>query len=1016
MMGFLDKQELLHTKIANVVSVFAFAGFMVLRTYDLIVERNSDKLPNHFIIGGLIALFMVISLILIKESARLGFCIPALFIIGVMTGVIFVGGTPLIFIILVGILGISGIYFNSRYFLHLVLLEDFLLFIVIVIMGLPILSESVNHSDVVFQWIMLQFCALVIYVTVRHATNRDSISVAAKESFDAMLASTPNIVALVDDLNCITYISKPLADFAHLERPDLTVGRPLIDLFNDSAMINMITDVLNSSGDYQNTVEVTRESEVFFYKIISKKLYGSSKGRLIDITDVTPIMKARYEAEKATRVKSEFLATMSHEIRTPMNAIIGMSELTMREDISKAAREHIFTIRQAGSNLLSIINDILDFSKIESGKLEIVSRKYSFSSLINDVVNIIRMKVIDTRLQFVVRTDCNIPNVLLGDEKKVRQILLNVLSNAVKYTDEGYVSFIVNGEMGSDDNFTFSMEVADSGRGIKPEDMGKLFDTFVQFDSASNKGIEGTGLGLAITHSLVKAMGGEITVSSEYGRGSTFTVVLPQKVYKYEKLTTVKNPDEKRSLVFGRLKIYADSIVYAIGNLGVECRLVFSEDEFREEMKKGLYPFVFVASSLYEKARAICGELKAEPKIVLLCRFGEVIADPHLSVLVMPVYSIPVANILNGVIDTSYSTNKEIIARFTATDARVLVVDDITTNLKVAEGLLLPYKLQIDLRKSGAEAIAAVKAKYYDLIFMDHKMPVMDGMQTTGFIRAMGDEDPYYRDVPIVALTANAVSGMSEMFLKNGFNDYLSKPIDTVMLDSILQKWIPKEKRDSITQNNNNKISAVNEQKNIFSGEIAGLDVKEGVSHSGGTPEIYTEVLTIFCEDIQEKIPQITNCLETGNVPLYTIYVHAIKSACANIGAGKLSKDARELEAAGNSNNTAYLEAHTAEFLADLKKLVNDIHLSLPAKKEKIDNGQPAMDTNVFRAELSTLKTAIDKMDFTAIDNAIKKLENTALDNDMSSAIHTISDCILMCDYDEAAKSIDKLLQEGRSK
>jgi signal transduction histidine kinase/CheY-like chemotaxis protein len=512
-----------------------------------------------------------------------------------------------------------------------------------------------------------------------------------------------------------------------------------------------------------------------------------------------PLHKAMRELKATSKAKSDFLAKISHEIRTPMNAVTGMAELALRENLSDAAREHVITIRQAGNNLLSLINDLLDFSKIESGKLEIIPGNYQFSSLIHDVVNIIKTRVVDSKISFVVNIDCNIPNSLFGDETRIRQVLLNVLSNAMKYTKKGFVSFSVNGKIIEDTAFLI-INVTDSGSGIKPEDLKKLFGEFVQIDLASHKDVEGTGLGLLITKKLVNAMGGNISVQSEYGKGSTFTITLSQKVCSPEPLAAIEKPEEKSVLVYEQNKIYADSIVCTVDNLGVICHRVESDYELREKLQAKNYAFLFVSYSLLINAKAITKELKSKIQVVVLTEFGKMPSGINLEVLTMPVHSMSVANTLNGISDSfSYSTNENaFVAQFSAHKARILIVDDIGTNLKVAEGLMLPYKMKIDLCFSGAEAIAAVAKNRYDLVFMDHMMPEMDGIEATKLIREMSSENPHYAELPIIALTANAVSGTKEMFLSNGFNDFLSKPIDVIKLNAILGKWIPKEKLEKL--------------------------------------------------------------------------------------------------------------------------------------------------------------------------------------------------------------------------
>ncbi|GBU23491.1 histidine kinase [Fibrobacteria bacterium R8-3-H12] len=571
--------------------------------------------------------------------------------------------------------------------------------------------------------------------------------------------------------------------------------------------------------------------------------------------------KAQIKADKANETKSKFLANMSHEIRTPMNAIIGMAELALRENKPNIIREHIITIKQAGANLLSIINDILDFSKIESGRLEIIPTNYMFSSLINDVVNIIKMRLTDSKLRFDINIDSNIPNALYGDEIRIRQVLLNILNNAAKYTKKGYISFSVSGEI-IGDTVLLTIEVADSGIGIKKEDLKRLFDDFVRLDFTINKDVEGTGLGLAITKNLVTAMGGDINVYSEYGKGSTFTIKLPQKIRSHEPFGIVKISEENSS--------------------------------------------------------------------------------------------------------------DNTIIKFNAPKAKILVVDDIDTNLKVAEGLMRPYKMQVDTCLSGIEAIERIKADSYDLVFMDHMMPEMDGIEATRRIRET------HANLPIIALTANAVSGTKEMFFSNGFNDFLSKPIDTAKLNSILEKWLPEEKQERAME-------TVHERSNIN-----------------------LEILDVFHKDGLKKIEELKECLETDNCHLYTIYVHALKSASASIGALDLSEMAKSLEMAGKQGDFAYIKQHTPQFLATLKILLNNINATLLANKK---NDQEPIDFETLKIELNKLKEAIGAFDSDAIDEATVSLKAFTQVADVENILQKT----LIGGYDEVVAMIDTLTEEIRA-
>ena len=716
-------------------------------------------------------------------------------------------------------------------------------------------------------------------------------------------------------------------------------------------------------------------------------------------------IKTQHEKEKAeaaSKSKGEFLAKMSHEIRTPMNAIIGMAELALRADIPDTAREHILTIKQAGANLLSIINDILDFSKIESGKLEIVPVEYLFSSLLNDVISIIRMRVIDSQLHFAVNVDSNIPNELYGDETRVRQIFLNILSNAVKYTKKGFVSLAVTGKI-SIKEVVLTIEVSDSGEGIREDDIGKLFGDFVQVNLSNNRGIEGTGLGLAITQSILLAMGGDISVKSEFGAGSTFTVTLPQKILKFKKFASVDNPGEKRVLVYELRKLYADSIISTVENLGIECRAISSGPEFAEKMESGKYSFVFIASELYESVRDICQKYEPSTKTVLLSEFGEAAREPNLSILTLPVYSLPAANALNGIITGSaFRAHKETAARFIAPDARILVVDDITTNLKVAEGLLLPYKIRVDLCSSGSQAIEAVKKINYDLVFMDHMMPGMDGVEATQSIRSMGSK------VPIVALTANVVSGMKEMYLEKGFNGLLAKPIDVSRLDEILTRMIPKEKREKIGE------KEVFTPRELFS--IPGINVQHGLVMTGGTEHGYRTVLLTFCKDAEDRMRLLQNIPNADTLNTFVTQVHALKSASASIGVDELSAMATTLEAAGKAGAMGIIEENLPGFVKHLAETTKNIYAALQGGTKESENPpQKASVPPAIKGILLELGDALRSQKAADIDRILGELDETRLNAAIESSgikatLDQIADDVLMAEYDKALKATNDLI------
>ncbi|MBQ7613958.1 MAG: response regulator [Butyrivibrio sp.] len=525
------------------------------------------------------------------------------------------------------------------------------------------------------------------------------------------------------------------------------------------------------------------------------------------------LSEAAKQANQANEAKSSFLSTMSHDIRTPMNAILGLNEMILRDSGDDNIRVYSESIRNAGNTLLGIINDILDFSKIEAGKMEIINVDYSFVSLLNDLVNMVQKKAEDKGLSFKLNIDRNIPMVLNGDEIRIKQVIINILSNAVKYTKEGYITLSIQADKPQDkpDSIMLKVSVADTGIGIKPEDLDKLFVAFERIEEKKNRNIEGTGLGMTIVQRFLDMMGSHLEVESEYGKGSVFSFELEQKVVKWD----------------------------PIGDY---------EEAFRRSTSERI--------NYHEK--------------------------------------------------------------FTAPDARVLVVDDTPVNLTVFVNLLNRTGLQIDTAESGDEGIALFKGRKYDVIFLDHMMPDKDGIETLNEMKEIADSPNTW--TPVICLTANAISGMREMYTNAGFDDYLTKPIDAEQLEMMLLRYLPKDKVAIAAENDDTDDYVLPD----FLYDIKELDIDAGLNYCGDA-EDYLMTLETYLESAEKKADEIEKYWAEKDVKNTTVKVHALKSSSQAIGALKLSEFAARLEKAGNEGDLEMLDKELGELVFEYRQLAGDL-------------------------------------------------------------------------------------------
>ncbi len=594
------------------------------------------------------------------------------------------------------------------------------------------------------------------------------------------------------------------------------------------------------------------------------------QGYMMTIVDVTKIIEQNHlmkrlvlQTEDANRAKTNFVSNMSHEIRTPMNSIVGITEILLRSRHSPKEQEYLLNIQSSGRVLLTIINDVLDCSKMEAGKMQLFDEPYDTCSLFHDLRISMENRIGHSGLELIYDIDQDIPCKLKGDMGRIRQVIINLVNNAIKYTEKGSVRFSVHVRQKNTDKVMLYYEVADTGIGIRKEDQKILFDAFQRVEMDRNRYVEGTGLGLTISQNLVNMMGGVIEVESEYGKGSRFFFTIEQTIIDPTPVSAVNYNGQKDNV-----------------------------------------------------------------------------------------------------------TEKEAECLFIAPEAHILLVDDNELNLVVAKELLKPLRMQIDTAENGLQAVKMVRGSQYDLVLMDHMMPVMDGIEAAKAIRALPEDK--YQKLPIIALTANAMVDARKEFLNAGMNGFVAKPIDFARICNQLKLWLPKDLVRDVPKEEAKKLLADDLSDREIQPEDPqmGFSFEEGVKHCGSKAALM-KTIRIFYRTIDSKADKIEQCLKEGLISDYVVEVHALKSSALLIGAVPLSEAAKELEGYGKQGKTELLEEKTPDLLAmyrDFKDILKPYADKEEAARQEASNGE-------WCQALQQIHQCIEQFDLDGVDRIMEKLE-----------------------------------------
>ncbi|MDR1471310.1 MAG: response regulator [Synergistaceae bacterium] len=711
-----------------------------------------------------------------------------------------------------------------------------------------------------------------------------------------MLENSPNIIFLFDKDGYLAYCTDAFLRIAGIQSFGLIDGRHFTEIFSrfdNPDLLKHVTKRVERALEEHSTIigqeTIDMGDGPRIYNVTTTAMrndVGEFEGILSLYHDVTEALRAKEAAEAANKAKSEFLASMSHEIRTPLNAVNGLAELELRKNLPQDTLANLEKIYGSGVTLLNIINDILDISKIESGRFELIPIDYETASIISDTISMNIVRIGSKPITFKLEVDPDLPNRLYGDELRIKQILNNLLSNAIKYTPHGVVELgFACAKDDDDDVIWLDCYVKDSGIGISEEDIPKLFSDYQQVDMTSHRTVEGTGLGLSICKRLVRMMGGSISVESEYGHGSKFSVRIRQSI-------TDPRP------------------------IGGECAdnlkgFRFLEGQSRKVKNVDYFPMPY---------------------------------------------------------------------------GKVLVVDDVTTNLDVAKGMMMAYEgLVIHCVTSGMDAINLIRKgePLYDVIFMDHMMPVLDGIETTKIIRSkIGSE--YAKTVPVVALTANAIAGNDKVFLENGFQAFLTKPIDVLKLDAVLRRFIrDKQPLETIREAEEGALGADAKHDSgvILAGllektRISGVDIAAGMKRFNNVASVYMGVVKSFTQNMPRLLATLRGVTES-TLSEYAVTVHGVKGSCYGICADEAGRMAEALEISAKGGDFTRVMAGNETFICTVETLLIQLKTLVESADEvsseavRGKNSMPEPD----RSLLEKMLRASQDYDIDAMQSAMDELE-----------------------------------------
>lgn len=739
--------------------------------------------------------------------------------------------------------------------------------------------------------------------------------------------------------------------------------------------------------------------------------YKSSQENMMEMIDAL---------RKSEREKDDFLANVSHEIRTPINTICGISEIMLKNDVPIEIKEDMLSIQSAGRNLMSVVGDILDYSELQDGEFEILQENYYIGSMIYDVINMAMAKKSEKKLELIIDCATDMPSILIGDEQKIRRVIMNLVNNAVEFTSEGCVS-IYFGYRKEEYGINLIITVKDTGIGMSKENVENLFKKFSQADMGRTRKKGGIGLGLAIAQTIVNRMGGFITVKSELGKGSEFKIVIPQKVFDVTPVVDLPDRTDINAAVYINMEQfryneirdeYGENIQSLVQQLKIKCHICRNLQELKRWNEREEFNHIFISLLEYQEDTTYFDRLAKRKNVhIILDHYDDAkVQNENISKIYKPFFALSIVATLKNTLVKNEDEDGEIDDRqMYAPEAHILVIDDNRMNIRVVEGLLRTYGIKVSYALSGQEGIDMLASKAYDLILLDHMMPGMDGMETFHHIRKR--TDAYYKEIPIIALTANAIAGAREMFIKEGFNDFIAKPVESSVLQRTLKRHLPEHKLESLKETEPVIVESKLDEELV----IGDLDISKGIMYCG-SKENYLEILTSQRDSGKKIIGQVKQLYEKADWKNYVILVHGIKSSMMSIGAVKLSEMAKGLEFAGKADDIEYIRREHDTMLQEFERVMQMLfackYLEAP-EQENVTVNKPEISEEMFTERLFLLENVTYEFDANKVIPVLDELSKyTYHSKDLAKELKPVYKKVEMFDFMSAYETVVKIKEK----